>query len=431
MKSTAPTGALWSLALTLVLALALTPAPATAKRLTLRTLDPATLASLAPLLERGELILIESGPDGRLKQGTLLALADATPKQVLDIAARPEEHPKFIPNLVRADLLQRDGTISEVAWELDVPFVNLTGVNRILDERPKTVRYWSVRGDIRRLAWQWEAVPVARNRSVVAHYTYSDIREASWFLRKVIAGRPTLEHGAVVSTGIVVLKAICDEAARRAGRLARGRPAASGRAGIRLHTISPLLAGGVGKAILPLLDRGEVAFVQSRRNGPLDQVVVLSLVDRPPEAVHAVAGDPARYAEFIPSVKRIEVTARSSDHVTYVNHLAVPLIDVRVLTEMRFLPNLRLALRILGGDVTGGRYAWEFLPVAGRTRTVALFYANTDVRGQLWFLQQLIEKEPYYEHGLNVGLGLVSVRAVRERAESAPTLTPRGAGGGG
>ena len=35
-----------------------------------------------------------------------------------------------------------------------------------------------------------------------------------------------------------------------------------------------------------------------------------------------------------------------------------------------------------------------------------------------WFLRKLVDSEPYYEHGLNLGLGFVNATAVARRAEA-------------
>ena len=58
-----------------------------------------------------------------------------------------------------------------------------------------------------------------------------------------------------------------------------------------------------------LLGRGELALVQSKDDGRLGQVVLMTLVARPPEQVHAVVADPALYPEFMPSVERVGLVA--------------------------------------------------------------------------------------------------------------------------
>ena len=141
---------------------------------------------------------------------------------------------------------------------------------------------------------------------------------------------------------------------------------------------------------------------------------MLSRVGLPVERVHAVAADPSKYPAFMPTVEAVDVTKRAENAITYITHLEIPLIDLRVRSLMRHLPEHRISIRILDGDINRGRFAWEFLPE--RSGTLAVFYSSTDASSQSWLLRALLSKEPYFEHGINVGLGLVSMTAVVERA---------------
>ncbi len=386
---------------------------------TLRPLGVDTVRGLQPLLERGEVILIEAKPDGRLARAAILKLAEAPADAVLDVVADMESYTRFIPNLVKAEVLRTDGAVSEIAWEIEVPFVNLSGVNRVVDDRPRSIRYRPIRGRLREAMFRWEAIPLSAGRSVVAHYLAADVGDASWFLREFIEARPSVEPGAVVSTGLVLMKSVCAEAARRRGVSVPGRPSMRGGFRPKIESVArELRAPGVERSVMKLLGRGVVGLVRSSRSGRLRQTVTLLRVDRPPAVVYEVARDPLRYPEFIPSVASVSITRQDGAKTRYLSEISMPLIDLSVLTELRELGGMRLALEILDGDVKHGRYAYEFLPVDGGRRTLMTFHANTDIREQSWFLRKLVDSEPYYEHGLNLGLGFVNATAVARRAEA-------------
>ena len=404
-----------------VAATALGAAGSASAEMRLTTLDAATILGLQPLLERGEVVLIEAKKNGRLRQGTVLKIADASAEAVLAVVADMESYPRFIPNVVRSEIVQSDGVRTDLAWELEIPFVNLSGVNRVVDERPAGIRYRPLEGDIKQARFRWEATPLGDGRSVVAHYVAADIGEASWFLEKFIEARPSVEPGAVVSTALVLVKAICAEAARRQGKRVPPRPRMGGRHKPKIDSVArELAAGGVRKSLRRLLKRGVVGLVRSKRDGRLAQAVMLQDVGRAPEAVHAVARDPRDYPEFIPSIASVSITQREGNKLRYLSEIKMPLIDLEVLTELKEMSGLRLAFKIVSGDLKSGRYAYEFLPMANGNRTLMVFYTNTDIRDQSWFLKKLIEKEPYYQHGLNLGLGFVNVRAVAKRTMSQP-----------
>ena len=90
-------------------------AQAFARVMPLERLPDDKLAALAPLLQRGELALIESNKDGTLKQVTLLLFVAAAPATVHDVLAHAGDYKKFIPNVSKSTWEARpDGTFSPI-----------------------------------------------------------------------------------------------------------------------------------------------------------------------------------------------------------------------------------------------------------------------------------------------------------------------------
>ena len=56
---------------------------------------------LVPLLEKGELSLVESYRNGRLRQVTVVALVKASPDKVWSVLTDYEHYLEFMPNLDR------------------------------------------------------------------------------------------------------------------------------------------------------------------------------------------------------------------------------------------------------------------------------------------------------------------------------------------
>ncbi len=396
--------------------------PAQAAPYKLKRLDDAAIHGLVPLLERGEAALIESKGNGHLKQVTLFALANATPEQVLDVVADAGNYPKFIAHIEFAKVLQRTGRVSKVQWQLSTPVVTVGGVHKVVDERPSNIHYRAIEGDLKQGVWRWEAIPVDGGRRTVAVlYTYADLRDSHWLLEKLIELKPDLEHAAVIAGNLVQLKGIATEAERRAGTLKRTRRPTMGKwRPTKLRSVAPMLRGGTGRAMRQLLKRGEVALVQSRKTGRLEQAIVAGVVDRPIARVRATVGDVEHYPEFMPSVEKVEIRMREGEHVKYNAHYDIPLFSMEVETELKPVSARRMSLRITGGDLKNGRYGWEFLPLDGGKRTLAMFHGNADIRSQGFLMRSLVDQEPFLEHGLNVGIQLVAVRAVDQRAEKSP-----------
>ena len=388
----------------------------------LRTLDRAAVVGLAPLLEGGEAALIESKADGRLRQVTLFALVDAAPDVVLGVVADAERYGEFVAHIDEVKVLARQGRRSKVRWRMSTPLVTVGGVHAVVDARPDHIQYRAISGDLKRAVWRWEVAPLdGGRRCVAALYTYADLRDSHWLLEKLIDVRPDLEHSAVIAGNLVQLKGIATEAERRAGRRSGARrPSVRRWRPAKLRSVSPLLGGGAGASLRRLLRRGEVALVQSRPDGRLEQAVLVGAVDRPPAQVRKVVGQVERYPEFMPTVEEVVVRRRQGERVVYTTHYDIPLLAMQVETELKPVGRRRLSLKILGGDIKRGRYGWEFLPVDGGRGTLTLFHGNADIRSQGFLLRTLVDEEPYLEHGLNVGIQLVALRAVHQRVVAAP-----------
>ena len=404
----------------LVAPLMLGPGRAQAAPDKLRRLDDKVVLGLVPLLERGEAALIESKGNGHLKQVTLFALVKASPTQVMDVVADVPNYPKFISHIDHAKVLQRTGRVSKVEWRLKTPVVTVGGVHKVVDERPTAIRYRAVEGDLKKGLWRWEALPVGDGvRSIAVLYTYANLRDSHWLLEKLIELKPDLEHAAVIAGNLVQLKGIAGEAERRAGTFAGARRPNMGKwRPAKLRSVAPLLRGGTGRAMRRLLKRGEVALTQSRKGGRLEQAIVVGVVDRPLAEVRRTVNDVEHYPQFMPSVEEVEIRMREGEHVKYNAHYDIPLFSMEVETELKPISERRMALRITGGDLKRGRYGWEFLPLDGGKGTLAMFHGNADVRSQGFLMRSIVDQEPFLEHGLNVGIQLVAVRAVDQRTEN-------------
>src|SRR5438270_9480611 len=86
----------------LVAATLLLSAAAHAKVMPLERLPAGKLVALAPLLEHGDVALIESNRDGTMKQVTLMLLVRATPATVHELLIHPGDYQKFVPNVSKS-----------------------------------------------------------------------------------------------------------------------------------------------------------------------------------------------------------------------------------------------------------------------------------------------------------------------------------------
>lgn len=167
-------------------------------------------AALGPLLEKGEMTLISSNPDGSFKQGTVICLVAASPGKTWAAVTDYEHYADFMPNVERIRILKREKDDAVLAYELDIPGPNFFYTLRHHHVPPSRVDIWPEddKGDIRTGSWRWELFPYAGGRTVLVYHLYTDVRESSWILRQALKADPSMEHGLNVATGLVTVRAV-------------------------------------------------------------------------------------------------------------------------------------------------------------------------------------------------------------------------------
>jgi ribosome-associated toxin RatA of RatAB toxin-antitoxin module len=173
------------------------------------------------------------------------------------------------------------------------------------------------------------------------------------------------------------------------------------------------------KPLVPLLEKGELSLVESYRSGRLRQVTVVALVKASPDKVWSVLTDYRHYVEFMPNLDEIEITRREGADVVIDYELEVPGPNMDYTLIHHHVPKTRIDITLADdeGDIQTGAWRWELIPHRNNSQTILVYSLYTDVRESSWVLRQIMKSQPSLEHGLNVATGLVTVRAIKKRAE--------------
>lgn len=174
------------------------------------------LRPLLPILQRGEISLVESDRGGRLRQVTVIGLVESPPKRVWQVLTDYDHYLEFMPNLVEAEVIERKGVDTVIAYELEVPGSNMeyTLRHHHVPKNRIEINLADDEGDITTGAWRWELIPHREGTQTMLLYTlYTDVGESSWVIRQALKSQPSIEHGLNVATGLMTLQAV----AKRAG----------------------------------------------------------------------------------------------------------------------------------------------------------------------------------------------------------------------
>lgn len=370
------------------------PQPAPLERIPIET-----LRNLAPILRGGDIALIESGEKGALKQLTTLSLAAAPPEVVREVVAHPERYREFVRNTKECTVKQLpDGalwhqyTVSYGIYTVDgrhqytfgpPPEEGMPGVIEMHDPDDGGVRHF-----------RWEFIP-ALGGTLVVLYGYQQIPRDN-LLDRFLRAAPTLEHGLALITQMTLILAM----KTRAEELA-GRPA--------------LQPGKASGSYAPLLERGVVAMFRTA-GGRLSDISLVARSSARPEVLTKVAGEPNGWSSFIPTVARSTPMGTKEGVPAVEVEQSLPLVSWTSTFGFRG-DGKAVDLFGLGGDLKGGRMRWDVRPIAtSKTEVVLRTVMRYDV-GSL-IVRQLYKLEPFFEYGINVGLGLVMLEGVRGRAET-------------
>lgn len=167
-----------------------------------------SLARLQPLLKHGQIALIESYPDGALKQVALFAEVQAPREKMAKIIQDPAKYPEFIHTFARQDVTKAPDGRLRLDWELEVPLQNVEGISMMTIEADGSVDVQATDGDLKRGRWRWEFIPMGESLVIPIHYAYSDVREASWVIKRIVDKQPLYEHGIVIASGTIAMTAM-------------------------------------------------------------------------------------------------------------------------------------------------------------------------------------------------------------------------------
>ena len=175
-----------------------------------KTVSKSDVAALVPLLELGELSLVESYSNGRLKQATVIGLIKAPPAKVWAVITDYKRYPQMIPSVVEIEIISKKGDDLVLEMEIEVPGSNVEYKRHDRLFPPHRIEMWPEddEGDITRGRWRWELVPHANGTQTILIYTLDyNVGESSWILRQFLKETPTAEHGLNVATGQVSIQA--------------------------------------------------------------------------------------------------------------------------------------------------------------------------------------------------------------------------------
>lgn len=375
----------------------------------IRRLPPEKLRALGPMLHGFDLVLVETDADARLRQVTSATLIAAAPEAVREVVAHPERYTAFVRNLDKSDVVPLDGGALEQTYAFSYGLFSLRGRNRFVI-LPPTAELPAGAVEIYQMDandhFRWEFFPADTGGGTIAVlYSYNNFVAGTDLTGRAVAQHKSLAWGLAVTVNLTMLLSMKAPAEAQPGVFPPYAPPPPG---------SPATKQDF------LLDRGTLALVR----GTKDRLDSISVVERAPVPIAAVLGaaaHPGDWSKTIPSVT--ESGEGQSEHGIPEARLkrTLPLTS----WETRYAIRPReggVGLYAVGGDLQGSQLQLDARPDRDGAR-VTLRTDEHYGRSSVVF-RGIFRREPLFEHGVNVGMGMVLLRGVIAKARAA-SAAPR------
>jgi hypothetical protein len=363
----------------------------------LSPLPPAKVATLGAMLRDRDLVVIEVDGSGHLRQLSTFTRVSAAPAAVREVVIHPEKYADFVRNMKRSRVTAEPGGTLRHDYAISYRVYTVGGAHRyvFVPQRPEDavapVEMYDPDGDGTR-HYRWEFVP-SDGGTVLALYGFTQIAHDR-FTTRYLTQAPTLESGFALIPQLTLLFSMKARAESLAG------------AGSAPATPAPPVDWRF------LLERGAVALVWSAA-GRVREVHLVERSTASRDALFAVAAVPARWPQFVPTVKRATAVAEDAIEIEQ----ALPLMNW---TTRWAVHRDASSVELYGveGDLRGGRLRCDVTDEGDGRRQLVLRAQAAFERGSL-LLREVYKLEPFLEYGFDVSLNLLLLQSLRREAERA------------
>ncbi|HEX2676769.1 MAG TPA: hypothetical protein VHM19_09020 [Polyangiales bacterium] len=164
------------------------------------------LKALAPLLDRGDLIVLDAS-GGRLDQLSVLAAVDAKQKRVHSAVRDARSFGEALVPGGSAQVVSETGNVTLFDWDIDLPLVGVSGRMRMDDSDP-LVSIDATQGAMRGGKWRFELAPLGKHATLITGWARFDFANSTWLLEKLIKADPYLGHGISAASEVMLVRAL-------------------------------------------------------------------------------------------------------------------------------------------------------------------------------------------------------------------------------
>ncbi len=362
-------------------------------------IPPDKVTALGPLLRGADLALLESHPNGQMRQITLFSWAAAPPDLLHYVVSHPERYRDFARNMTVCEVKQNpDGSIDQ-RYEFSYPITTVGGTSRFVLHAAQpgqvvgAIDCYDPEKDGPR--WhRWEFVPY-QGGTIVVLSGYTDVLRSGYPIDRLIQRVPTLEYGLAMigqMTPLLTMK-------QRAEQLTSN-----------FQAQPPLPASEAAYSFL--LEKGVVVLLR-KNQGRLSELTLVSESGTAKDTVYQRASKPDTWSQMVPSITKSQSLPTQDGTPLVELEQSIPLLSFQTRFGVRIDAG---SVDMLGfsGDLRGARMRID-LRLSPTQKTLMVFRSSVAYDRASLLIRQLYKLEPLFEYGVNVGLSLVYLRGLSDQ----------------
>jgi hypothetical protein len=181
--------------------------------------------AMRPLLDRGDLVLLDMSGD-HLNQIAAFGLIHRQRTLVHDVMLDTDAFGSALLPGSEAKVVSREGDAITFDWDINLPLVGVSGRMRMRDHDP-LVAVDAVGGALEGGRWNFETSTLSKGTTIVSTWASFDVRNSTWFVRKLADTDPYLGHGLTAASEVMLVRALRTNAGKLAEQRAEAEAAAA------------------------------------------------------------------------------------------------------------------------------------------------------------------------------------------------------------
>jgi ribosome-associated toxin RatA of RatAB toxin-antitoxin module len=371
---------------------------------TIAPIDPAELAAIRPLLERGPVIIPRAVDQHANSRPTIYARVHAPMAVVHRVVRSPDEYSQFVPALGRVELQGRNGRRTAFRFQATAAIFDVRADVRVNVVHDRRVDVDVTQSDFGPAGSRWEFFSEGPSTTVVALTVWCDPSQATWAIRQFANSSAYSASSANITAETVLALAVKRRAEILAGRSLPVRPSSA-------TNPAPQLVGPSFGPWTSVLRSGlDVVSIELDPQGAMRSLSVARWVSSPEDIVRRRLMEAQYWNQYWLWLQNVRILQQSAERVRISTSLGSPLAPGSGEVEA-VLDRSRQTVWIEGrtGDFTRDRQRWDFQSAPGGG-TFVMYTGHSDEAHAAWFHRILMDRDVWAVAGLSGYWKVVMIR---------------------